>query len=143
MNTYDLDRTIRLYTSGFDGVFSSDRLSTTSRLLVCNTDKSGETGEHWVAIYVDDDARYGEYFDPLGLAPAAVFEHYMNEHCRDWIFNSKQLQSVSQFCGHYCVCFCILRSRDVDLRYFLTYFTHDTGLNDVVVHGLLCKIVND
>jgi len=39
------------------------------------------------------------------------------------VFNNRQLQSaVSQFCGHYGVCFC---------------------LNDVVVHGVLCKIIND
>jgi len=30
------------------------------------------------------------------------------------IFTNRQLQSaVSRFCGHYCVCFCSLRSRDV------------------------------
>ena len=37
---------------------------------------------------------------------------------------------------------CILRSRDINLPPFLTYFTRDTGLNDVVVHGVLCKIIN-
>ena len=63
-------------------------------------------GEHWVAIYVDDDRRYGEYFDSLGRAPTRLFERYMNEHCREWTYNRKQLQSIiSRFCGHYCACF--------------------------------------
>jgi len=44
--------------------------------------------------------------------------------------------AVSQLCGYYCVCFCILCSRDISLL-------RDTGLNDVVVHGVLCKIIND
>jgi len=30
----------------------------------------------------------------------------------------------------------------ISLPRFLTYFTRDTGLNDVVVHGVLCKIIN-
>ena len=34
-------------------------------LLVCNTDPSHRLGEHWVAIYVDDEGRYGEYSIPL------------------------------------------------------------------------------
>ena len=68
-----------------------------------------------------------------------VFERYMNEHCREWTFNRKQLQSItSRFCGHYCACFCIFRSRGVDM---LRYLTDDTGLNDVVVHELICSIV--
>ena len=51
MNTDQLDRTIRLYAKRFDGVFSSDRLPTKPRLMVCNTDPSDESGEHWIAIY--------------------------------------------------------------------------------------------
>jgi len=46
---------------------------------------------------------------------------------------------VSRLCGHYCACFCILRSSGVGM---LRYFTCDTGVNDVVVHGLFCKIIN-
>jgi len=70
---------------------------------------------------------------------------YMNEHCREWIYNCKQLQSIaSKFCGHYCACFCILRSKGVDMHRFthrfMRYFTRDTGLNDVIVHELICNV---
>ena len=66
----------------------------------------------------------------------------MNERCRDWTFNPKQLQSVvSRLYGHYCACFRILRSRGVVMHRLLRYFTCDTGLNDVFVHGLFCKII--
>ena len=74
MNTDQLDRAIRLYAKHFDGVFSGDRLPTKPRLLVCNTDPSDESGEHWIAIYVNDDEYYGEYFDSLGRAPTLTFE---------------------------------------------------------------------
>jgi len=43
----------------------------------------------------------------------------INEHCREWIFNNRQLQSaVSRFCGHYCVRFCIVHSGDISLLRF-------------------------
>jgi len=141
MNTTEIERIIRQHVRRFNGVFACDRLPTKPRLMVCNTNKSDEPGDHWIAIYVDDDGRYGEYFDPLGRAPISVFECYMNVHCRDWIYNRKQLQSVaSRFCGHYCVCFCTARSSGVSMCRFTDYFTRDTGLNDVVVHDLICSV---
>ena len=134
MNTYELDQLIRRYVTRFDGVFSCDRLPTRPTLFVCNTDPSYKPGKHWIA----DDGRYGEFFDSLGRRPDRLFERYMNENCRVWTFNPTQLQSVaSGICGQYCACFCIIRSRGVDLSRFSNYFTRDTGLNDVVVHGLL------
>ena len=90
-------------------------------------------GEHWIAIYADDDGRYGEYFNSLGRAPTRLFERYMNEHCREWTYNRKQLQSITSRCA----CFCILRSRDIGMRRFLCYFTRDSELNDVIVHELM------
>jgi len=57
-------------------------------------------GEHWIAIYVDDDEHCGEYFDSMGLAPTRPFERYVNEHCYKWTYNRKQLQSItSRLCG--------------------------------------------
>ena len=87
MNTYELQRVIGDYVKRFDGIFSIDRLPTKLRLLVCNTDPSTMPGEHWIAIYVDDDS--------LGRAPTRQFEDYMKEHCREWSYNCKQLQSIT------------------------------------------------
>jgi len=143
MNTEEIDRTIRRRVSRFDGVFSCDQLPPTPHLLVCNTDPSTRPGMHWIAIYVDDEGLHGEYFDSLGQPPSPVFEHYMNAHCREWIYNERQLQSViSRFCGHYCVYFCLFRSRDVDMRRIVRVFTNDTGFNDVLVHEMICKQIN-
>ena len=76
---------------------------------MCNTNPSDMPGEHWIAIYVDDDGHYGEYFDSLGREPTRVFERYINEHCQEWTFNRKQLHSItSRFCEHYCACFVLL-----------------------------------
>ena len=105
MNTEEIDRVLsRVCGKDFDGVFSADMLPAKPRLLVVNTDPTGEPGRHWVCISANDGR--GEYFDSFGQPPAANFEHYLNEHCSSWTFNRKQLQSVvSRFCGHYCVYF--------------------------------------
>jgi len=137
MNTREIQRFLRARVSTFDGVFSIDTLPPSPRLLVCNTDPASKPGRHWVAIHVRDGR--GEFFDSFGRAPNAVFERYMNRCCSSWIFNDKQLQSViSKFCGYYCIYYCLLRDRDVDMRKIVRRFTNDTGLNDALVHAFLC-----
>jgi len=88
MNTYELQCVTGVHVKRFDGALSIDRLPKKPRLLVCmcNTDPSDMSGEHLVAIYVDDDGHYGEYFDSIGRAPNRLSEHYINEHCREWTY---------------------------------------------------------
>jgi len=140
MNTEEIDRILRRQCARhFDGVLSVDNLPDRPRLLVCNTDPSYRPGRHWVAICVKDGR--GEYFDSFGRRPSAEFERYMNRHSRYWTFNDKQLQSVvSQFCGHYSICYCLYRSSGIDMRKIVCSFTSDTALNDVLVHALVCRI---
>jgi len=140
MNTEEIDRILRRQrTRDFDSVFSVDTLPDRPSLLVCNTDPSYRPGRDWVAICVKDGR--GEYFDLFGRRPSAEFERYMNRHCRYWTFNDKQLQSVvSQFCGHYCICYCLYRSSGIDMRKIVYSFTSDTALNNVLVHALVCII---
>jgi hypothetical protein len=138
MNTSEIDRFLRRRLDRFDGVFSVDTLPSEPHLLIANTEPSHRPGEHWIAIYVDDRGR-GENFDSFGRPPTGAFRRYMDEHCANWTCNDRQLQSiVSRFCGHYCIYFCMLRSRDVDLRRIVSSFTSDTGFNDVLVHAFVC-----
>ena len=96
----------------FDGVFAADRLPNDPCLLVCNTDPH-RLGEHWVAIYVDNEGRYGEYFDSFGRPPSVTFRRYLDKH---WSYNDVQLQSVV---SRFCVLYCILKSRGMDMRRIL------------------------
>ena len=140
MNSDEIHRFLDRRLLNFDGVFSIDTLPDQPRLLVCNTDPSHKPGRHWVAIYVDNDR--GEFFDSFGRRPNAVFERYLNSHCSSWIFNDAQLQSVvSKFCGHYCICYCLLRARGIDMRKIVRSFSSDSGLNDVLVHRFVCRHV--
>jgi len=136
MNTQEIDRFLRQRLPDFDGVFSIDTLPERPRLLVCNTDPSDEPGRHWVAICVREGR--GECFDSFGRAPNAIFARYLN--CVYWTFNDRRLQSiVSRFCGHYCIYYCMLSSRGIDMRRIVSSLTSDTGLNDVLLHGFVCR----
>lgn len=140
MNSRDIERILATNSTMFRGVYSCDTLPETRvrGLIVCNTDPQDKPGEHWIAMCFDGDR--GEYFDSFGRRPAKVFEDYLNRHCKHWIFNDRQLQSAcSRFCGHYCVYYCLLRSSGVDLRRIVSSFTNDTGFNDVIVHGFICR----
>lgn len=122
----------------FQGVFSADNLPKKPHLLVCNTDPSSQPGTHWIAIFVDSN-KHGEYFDSFGRKPPKGFENYMNENCIDWIYNTRQLQSItSSFCGYYCCFYCMFRCKGFDLTRIINMFTKDTGLNDSIVHGFVC-----
>lgn len=140
MDTVEIETlTKRFCGNSFQGVFSVDTLPPFPSLLVCNTDPSYEPGEHWIAIYVDSNSR-GEYFDPLGLPPNEDFEHYMDECCARWIYNSKQLQDAfSSYCGYYCCFYCAYRCRGFDLRRITNWFTRDTVFNDTIVHGFILQ----
>jgi len=147
MNSTDLDRLLRAPCRGhFVGVFAADRLplhlpSRRLLMLVCNTDPHDRPGKHWIVIYADRDLR-GEYFDSLGEPPPATFVRYMNRMCSTWITNDRQLQSAaSRFCGQYCTFYCLFRSLDYSLKDIESCFGTDTGLNDVFVHAIICKLI--
>ena len=65
----------------FKGVFSSNNIRTTFDNdypygLVVNTDKAGEPGTHWVAIFVQN-ANTAEYFDSYGENPNRDIENFL------------------------------------------------------------------
>jgi hypothetical protein len=63
----------------------------------------------------------------------------MNEHCVDWTFYARQLQSVvSNYCDFYCCFYCMLRCRGFDLTRIVNLFSKDTGFNDAIVRGFVC-----
>ena len=94
-------------------------------------------------MYVSDDRDYGEFFDSFGRPPTDDFNRSMNKHCSRWTYNCNQLKSLrSNFCSLYCACCCIVRSRNIDMTRFMSYFTNDTGLNDLLVHELMCRVLN-
>src|SRR5215469_1237354 len=129
--------------NSFIGVFPADKLPhyliEKPTLLVANTDRSDKPGRHWITMYIDGSG-YGELFDSLASQPLKAFSNFMDRNCTCWITNDIQLQSaVSRFCGHYCIMYCILRSRGFDTERITSYFSRDTGLNDFIAHAFVCR----
>jgi len=128
----------------FLGVFACDRLPTRLNirrplLMVCNTDPHYKSGEHWIVLYIEDSS-YGEYFDSFGRPPSDIFRTFLDRQCARWIFNERHLQSaISNFCGHYCIFYCLHRSRNKNINAIGNLLTYDTGLNDYLVHNYVCK----
>lgn len=148
MNSLKIGRLMKkLCKHQFLGVFAADRLPThlppkRPLLLICNTDKHNEPGEHWVAIYIDEDM-CGEYFDSYGLPPLATFENFLNRFSNSWIYNDCKIQSViSHFCGHYCIMYGVLRCLNYTMYDIVSIFTDDTALNDWTVHNFVCNKIS-
>lgn len=147
MNTNEINRLLRGRCRGaFLGVFASDRLPARLPhkrpvLMVCNTDRHDQVGRHWVVIYVGTDSR-GEYFDSLNQPPPQTFLNYLNKNCNSWSWNPRQLQSLaSHFCGNYCVYFSLFRCLGYSMNAIDSCFSTDYGLNDVFVHGIVCRLL--
>ena len=128
----------------FLGVYASDRLPCVlprrrPLLMVANTDPHDKPGEHWVAMYFGRDGK-GEYFDSLAQRPVkSIFKRYMNKNCSSWKTIGRQIQSIISFyCGHYATYYCLYRSLGYSMEELLRPFAHDTSLNDVLVHSIIC-----
>lgn len=97
----------------FSGVFARDQLPKTVQYpcaMVLNTDPADEPGEHWVALYLDENCQ-GEYFDSYGIPPPPCFKWYMKRHSTQWIWNQIPLQDVwTSACGHFCIYYLIYHS---------------------------------
>jgi len=140
MNSRHIDRIINLYVRWFDGVCSSEDLPQrrSPKLLVANTDPAYLPGEHWIAMFIDERGN-GQYFDSFGRPPSKMFWCYLNEHCKRWTQNTTQYQRViSELCGQYCVVWCMLNSRKLDLCYILS--SSDTGLNDTTIRHIVIRM---
>ena len=144
MDSATIDLVLKRNCPIYRGTFASDELPTNiSRpcVIVVNTDPASRPGRHWICMYFDTDG-HGEFFDSFGMRPKRVFERYLNEKCIAWTFNLKQMQSlISRFCGHYCIWYCMLKSRNVSLNELVRTLTTDTGLNDYLVHRFACKLI--
>jgi hypothetical protein len=106
----------------FRGVFACDMLPkgkfTYPSAFVCNTDPHSKPGQHWVAIYLDNDG-CGEYFDSYGLAPdddilpiytQKYLKTFLQKHTTSWTYNTTSLQNpVTAVCGQYCVFYLLHR----------------------------------
>ena len=72
--------------------------------------------------------------------PKPIFYHYLTRHCVSYIRNREQLQSsISRFCGHYCVFYCLFKRLNYSMKDIVNCFSNDTSLNDFIAHKFVCE----
>ena len=126
----------------FGGVRAADQLPThpvhsEPRGYIVNTDPHDRPGQHWIALWMQDNGC--EIMDSYGLP----LETYKTKHVLQWLNanwsvmerNSQSLQAInSATCGHYALRFLAERSQGRSLRQFLEQFKrHDYVYNDAMM----------
>lgn len=118
MNSIQLDTILKNYEplkNIFIGVFSSNNIpkyvQQKNFCFIANTMRKGTRGEHWIACYSDTKNTI-EYFDSFAEEPncdmrKSLLAKYSNVKQSRFVLQS----SFSDTCGHYCICFLVLRAR--------------------------------
>uniref|UniRef100_A0A1I8BGG4 ULP_PROTEASE domain-containing protein n=1 Tax=Meloidogyne hapla TaxID=6305 RepID=A0A1I8BGG4_MELHA len=118
MNSLQIETILRRYKplkNKFLGVFSSNNIPDIDWhkpfCFIANTMRKGTVGEHWIACYSDKKDTL-EYFDSLGDAPNCDMRQSMLSQFSIVRQSRFSLQSpLSDTCGHFCICFLVLRSK--------------------------------
>ena len=97
------------------GVFARDELPYLTReirpwCLILNTDPKDQPGTHWLALYAPKDGPI-ELFDSFGFSPITYSLNSLNPMHLLYSFQSP----TSSVCGHYCIVYIYLRSRNKSL----------------------------
>ena len=106
--------------------------------FISNTDPSDRPGQHWVAIYVDENAK-AEFFDSYGIKPNKMFMDYLKKY-KSYSYNRQRLQDAfSTTCGQYSLCYLFYRTMGLYLSNFLKAFDKtDFHFNDHLITDI-CK----
>jgi len=133
----------------FLGVYSSDNIPPPKFFpssCIVNFSSYHDIGTHFITLLYDNPYCC-RYFDPLDLnfIPQNISEflktHFPNKYR---IIHFKIQHSLSNFCGIYCMCVCILHNnkRSV-LETLKNNFFEDELANDKKVVHLVCKLIQN
>ena len=92
----------------FDGVYSLDTLVNIKekpQLIICNTQASDQSGEHWVLFFFEEDSV--DFYDSLGKDIIEYGPSFIT-FIKNYTNNFKQCLGRTQpfessLCGHYCL----------------------------------------
>jgi hypothetical protein len=128
------------YTSKiYGGVLARDELYenfTYPKCFVINTKPRSHVGEHWLALYYDDNGM-ATFFDSYGHHPAYYrLQSYIERTSIGYDYNKRMIQGLSSHCGYYSLLFLLFKSRKIDGQFF-SYFSNDFHHNDIKVDRLI------
>lgn len=124
----------------FLGVFARNELPSLDEIkypscLVLNNKNRGCTGEHWLAIYYNKE-KTAFFFDSYGLNPIFYsLTNFLAQTSKNWKFNQKRLQGISQYCGYYCIFYLQSVCRNMS-RNFFNHFSKNFEQNDKILSDI-------
>jgi hypothetical protein len=125
----------------FKGVFSANTIRKFDSMpyyIVVNTDKYGEPGTHWVAIYAHNNENV-EYFDSFAKKPVANIQNFLNQF-KNVRTNKTKLQSVlDNSCGAHVIYYIIQKCLGKSLQGIVS--TLNSPYNDSLVKLFVYEFV--
>ncbi len=134
--------------SSFRNVYARDQLPKITSFpasLVINTHTSDGPGEHWVAVFINENG-FGEYFDSYGIQPLyKEFIEFLDNNCSlGWCYSTVMLQGLtSMTCGHYCILFCYMRALGISLCKIIRLFSNNFIVNDKIITTLYKTLIKN
>lgn len=113
--------------------------------VIINTDISGLPGQHWLAIYINEDG-VGCFFDSFGNKPdhnrfPVFIKTFLTLNSKEIQHSNVQVQDFSSdTCGQHCVFFLYHMAKGFDYDYVLKLYTHDCIKNDKMVSAFVKKL---
>ena len=140
LSTSQLDlflSTCKITRPHFSGVFPCDQHPTIFRRpcsFIWNTAPSDDSGEHWVALWVDD-RNFGYFMDSSGADPQSEFREFFTKNCVKWkkVFDSPVQGLLSDVCGFYCIYFLIRKAMKQSNKKIRAPFSRNLANNDRLV----------
>ncbi len=145
MNTVQLTAAMDkiTYETYFLGVLPCDYLPKTPlkdlpAMVIFNTDPSTETGQHWVAVYINKGG-VSCFFDSFGRGPKnpsfpKIVQDFLKNNSIRVQYSNKQIQDfTSDVCGQHCVFFCITCQKVTFMKILLKCIMTTLLKNDTMV----------
>ena len=137
LSTIQLEKfltTCRHTRNNFRGVFPSDFYPIIEKRpcsFIWNTAPSGDAGEHWVALWIDD-RNFGYFMDSSGSEPQCEFLDFFAKNCVKWkqVFDKPVQGLFSNVCGYYCIYFLLQKARKRSNKQIRQKFSNNLAKND-------------
>jgi len=120
MNSIQINKILKRHLQQyFRGVHASDAIPSVSEpypyALVVNTDKAGEPGEHWQAIWVLSPKKV-EFFDSFGNEPKGNIKIFIQKFKKNEKNTIKLQKNFEISCGPYVIYYLINRFKGHSLQ---------------------------